>query len=247
MDMLDSAITKNHRARMWHTRGVDSMIHLRTVDILDPNKTSDLIPKVTHLRTGQEETFSIQHFLFSLAPQDAGPGKEHLTLILSCQPTYSGGEHITTTSRRHAAKAEMIVQSLGMYMIKQYGVDEAAIDAIQTLLSDTGVEQYHATGWDEENKQAIALEEKEQNKDLHVMEFEWAPWMDDEKPAQQTLYQPTAHSPRRQRRFSTTKWSKRQHRNCHSRPSLWMWTWKAARLHHCLWKSRKRKKKRRRN
>jgi hypothetical protein len=156
------------------------MVHLKTTDILDLTQTSDLLPKVTHPRTGKEETFSIMRYLYSLTPKEVG--KETVALFLSCQPSYTGGEHYITTSRRHAAEAETVVQSLGMYMIKEYGTTPAAADAIQKLLSDTGVERYHSTSWDAEGNCAIPPEEREQDEDLHTMEFEWGDWMDNESP-----------------------------------------------------------------
>jgi hypothetical protein len=69
-----------------------------------------------------------------------------------------------------------------MYMIKEYGTTPAAADAIQKLLSDTGVERYHSTSWDAEGNRAIPPEEREQDEDLHTMEFEWGDWMDNESP-----------------------------------------------------------------
>ena len=46
------------------------------------------------------------------------------------------------------------------------------------LLSDSGVDRYHSTDWDEKTKTAIPLEEKEQEAELQAFELDWGSWAD---------------------------------------------------------------------
>ena len=183
-EMLTTMITKNHLAQAWHRRGVESMVHIKTTDVVDFNQLCTTCPLVTHPRyPDKDQTMSAKRYLFSLAPQKAGTGKELVPLFLSIEPTFSGGEYYVTVARRHAAEAEEILKSLGMYMMRRFGINDLAKEGIMKLLSDTGVDRFLSTDWDEKTNTAVPLEDKEQDADILACEVEWGAWADDEVPS----------------------------------------------------------------
>ena len=160
------------------------MVHIKTTDLVDFNQLCTVCPPIIHPRyPDKEQTMTGKRYLFSLAPQKAGPGKELVPLFLSVEPTLSGGEYYVTVARRHAAEAEEILKSLGMYMMRRFGINNLAKDGIMKLLSDTGVERYLSTDWDEKTNTVVPLEDKEQDADILACEVEWGAWADNEKPS----------------------------------------------------------------
>jgi hypothetical protein len=180
--MVMSMIGAVHRAQAWHTRGIESMEHRTVHDLLDPVATSDLFPLIENKRTRRVQTGSILRWLFALYPTAGGPGKENIQLFLSCEQSMTGGTWVITYARRHAVEAEKILSSLSMYAMQALGISEEAKDAVLKCLSDTGVENYMSTDWDEKTKTAIPLAEREQEEELKAFELEWGGWVDDEKP-----------------------------------------------------------------
>jgi hypothetical protein len=72
-EMLMTMITKNHLAQAWHQQGVESMVHIKTTDLVDFNQLCTVCLLVTHLHyPDKEQTRMGKHYLFSLSPQKAG-------------------------------------------------------------------------------------------------------------------------------------------------------------------------------